>query len=977
MNRIIPTLIAWTLSLCLVVGIAGCQIKPAAQPTQEPVAATKYVPPSAPMDVSYFLRRMVDLEWLFGHEPGVTCKQFSSYDRQTRIDEKGNRINWEANGDCGHFLRKNATEGNVMAEMDGPGCITQIWSANPGGTVRIWLDGEENPSIVIPMLELLSDQGQPPFNEPYSYQARPAPGNSASNCYFPIPYAKSCKIAVVGAEMYYHVDYITYPTGAPVVTLKLPLSAEQQKVCDEVAAQIRRNAPVLPQKLQKIQVTTHNIKPGGEGDLLRLPKSGGGVVREFSLSLASPDKSLLRKAVLKIYFDEAQEPGVVTPLSEFFGTGWYATPFESLLCRIDDKGGMTSYFPMPFRKSFRASVTNMSKTPLTVSAVVQVAPASKAIQGPPMYFHAMYRRENLGTTFDYPFVENLFGAGRYVGTLLNIDNPQRGWWGEGDEKVWVDDDKFPSWFGTGSEDYFNDAWGMHRHNRPYEGCPLIQEPDGHHRKTSMYRWHILDSIPFSKQFTMTIENYYKHWGRVPSDYSSVAYYYDMRREGPDLFKPLTLADLLPCNFRPAGTIEAETMAFPAESKRTLEQLTELDLADQTSGTGAVLLWAEPSKPAMLPLGDLKAGVYRLHVYLLSKTEAPGLVVKAFDIKGPDGKPLAWFVPGKVAEKIAAGGSSQELGVIVITGDKPVAMAFPLATSAGTNLLLDAVRLDAAPRREMEAESIKWSSPDHLVTIENEYGNPQLSGWGHVKLDSYSIGGLASINVNLKPGVYEVEAGLGCGPDFGQLRVRYELLPRQLVTYDGYAEKAGQRVHNFGRFEVKDQPLKQLTFMVCGKNPASKGTKMTIDWIEIRPCRTLWGYEGESMKVLKIEHGEVGPQELGTAFSGRTQQWVRFGDEKGVVQLGFNVPQIGKYDIVMAFCKSFDYAIVQTFIDGKPIGQRIDMYNPTVIPTGPMKLGTLDLTPGNHLLEFRAVGKNKESKGYYMGLDYMDLVPVKP
>ncbi len=33
------------------------------------------------------------------------------------------------------------------------------------------------------------------------------------------------------------------------------------------------------------------------------------------------------------------------------------------------------------------------------------------------------------------------------------------WWGEGDEKFFVDGEMFPSWFGTGSEDYFGFSWG--------------------------------------------------------------------------------------------------------------------------------------------------------------------------------------------------------------------------------------------------------------------------------------------------------------------------------------------------------------------------------------------------------------------------------------------------------------------------------------------------------------------------------------
>jgi hypothetical protein len=941
----------------------------------KPTAAALAKAAQGPMDVSYFLRRMVDIEWLAFHDPGVTCKQFSSYDRATRIDEKGNRINWEANGDAGHFLRMTPEEGNVMAEMRGPGCITQIWSANPGGTVKFWFDGEKEPSLVIPMVELLSDQGQPPFNEPFCYQARQAPGNTASNCYFPIPYAKSCKVAVVGASMYYHIDYITYPAGTPVVTFRLPLSKQQQKVAAEVGERLRKTMSlgVDGPGFGRPAVV---FAPGQETDLLKkIDVRKPQVVTAITVKAETPDQYSLRKAVLKIYWDGCEKPGVVAPLVDFFGTGWFPTPYHSLPSHIDKSITMASRWPMPFQKSCRITVTNYGGKPIKLMGGVMHAARAQNPSRQPMYFHAAYRREKLSTTFDYPFVENLVGPGRYVGTLLNIDNPQPGWWGEGDEKAWVDDDKFPSWFGTGSEDYFNDAWGMHLHQRPYEGCPLLQEPSGHHRKTSMYRWHILDSIPFEKKFTMTIENYYKHWGRVPSDYSSVAYWYDMKPEAPAFFKPLAPADLLPCNFRPAGTIEAETLDFPSAQKRTMEDLASYDLADQASGSGAVELRlpVEANKSARVPLGRVNPGVYRVYLYLLARKDLPGLTVVP-----PEGSGLK-FSPAKLPDGITAGGSSQDLGMLIVAGEKPVPVAFGVRSLASkpTLVYLDAVRLEAAPRHGIEAEAANWTSPDHLVRCLPEFGDTRLSGWGQMRLDAMVIGGLASIPTDLKPGFYETSAGLGCGPDFGQLRVRYELYGKNLVTYDGYAEKPGQRTHCFGRIEVpKEQPLKGLVFMVCGKNPVSKDMKMTIDWIEIKPCRSLTGYEGEQMKVLKIEHGHCGPQELSGAFSQGVQLFIQFGDDKGRVQLGFDVPRAGRYEVEMAFCKSFDYAMIETLVDGKPIGQRLDTFSPNVVHTGPVKFGQVDLTAGPHVLEFRAVGKNPESKGYFMGLDFLELLPLK-
>ncbi len=973
---------------------------------------------SKPRDVAWFLKRMVDIEWLAYHEPGVRCKQFSSYDRRSKIVD-GKKIDWDANGDAGNYLRENDSEGRVMAEMDGPGCITQIWSANPAGTIRIWLDGEAEPSIEMPMAELLSNQGKAPFKEPFCYQVRPVGSNhTASNCYLPIPYAKSCKIAQVDGRSYYNVNYIIYPKDTPVVTFKLPLTGEQQKALAETAAQLGKNQPVLPKDMLQ-QKFAGRVGPSSTGaELVNVTRDGGGIVRQLSIKTEGADKYALRKAVLKIYYDGCKEPAVVAPLVDFFGTGWMPTPYTSTASSIGKDGTMTSYWPMPFKKSVRLTLANHGNETLKLSGLIKTSAPRTGCKCEPMYFHAMYRREKLSTTFDYPFCQGVAGPGRLVGNLLNIDNPFPGWWGEGDEKVWVDGEPFPSWWGTGSEDYYNDAWGMHLHDRFQEGCPLLEGP-GHANKTSMYRWHVLDSIPFEKSLTMTIENYWKTGRGVRCDYSSVCYYYNMQPAGDDFYKPLTLTDLLPCNFRPEGTVEAETMDILHGRKLSMEQLADMDLADVASGSGAVELKVAPMfssqvQPPRIPLGELKPGLYQVHLYLLAKDETPGIAALGFGAIAGEVKPkpgsqevttkitgvmytiddqdkaraklaeagdkvLCELRPAKLPATIAKGSSCQTVGLVFVQGEHPFPVSVPIVSTDGKarTIYLDAVRLETPKTHGIEAESIKWTSPDHLVTVKKDIGNTALSGWGQVTMETLSIGGLAAIPVDLKPGYYEVRGRLGCGPDFGQFRVRVELVDKRLRTYDGYAPEPGLREHGFGRFEVaKERPLKQLTFMICGKNARSSDTKMAVDYLEIIPCKGLTGYEAEDMPVLGIHAGAAQSQNLGPAFSRNHQKFITFGSKDGWIKLGFDVPKPGTYEVVMAFCKSFDYATIQAYLDGKPIGEPLDTYSPHIVHTGPIQFGRHDLKTGRHVLEFRVVGKNPKSAGVYMGLDYLELVPAK-
>ena len=99
------------------------------------------------------------------------------------------------------------------------------------------------------------------------------------------------------------------------------------------------------------------------------------------------------------------------------------------------------------------------------------------------------------------------GEGRYVGTQLHVWNPRAGWWGEGDEKFFVDGEKFPSTFGTGSEDYFGFAWGAEDRVDPFVQA-LHSQSKTEFPHINVNRWHIADNIPFQKSFEGDLEKYF-------------------------------------------------------------------------------------------------------------------------------------------------------------------------------------------------------------------------------------------------------------------------------------------------------------------------------------------------------------------------------------------------------------------------------------------------------------------------------------
>ena len=116
-----------------------------------------------------------------------------------------------------------------------------------------------------------------------------------------------------------------------------------------------------------------------------------------------------------------------------------------------------------------------------------------------MHFHAKWRAETLKTR---PFRDwtycDLAGKGVFVGDMLSLTNPVPAWWGEGDEKIYVDGEPFPSWFGTGSEDYYGYAWSDPKpFQHAYHNQTRCDGP-GNRGRTSVNRFHILDAIPFTQ-----------------------------------------------------------------------------------------------------------------------------------------------------------------------------------------------------------------------------------------------------------------------------------------------------------------------------------------------------------------------------------------------------------------------------------------------------------------------------------------------
>ena len=255
-----------------------------------------------------------------------------------------------------------------------------------------------------------------------------------------------------------------------------------------------------------------------------------------------------RFCILRIYWDDQVQPSVECPLGDFFCNpyGGYVQLNSMAVCITPGQGAFNCYWPMPFRKRCRITLTNMHAEAAVIYYQFNYALAPVADDA--AYFHAQYRRVNPLTYKDvHTILDGVDGRGHYAGTFIAWGVNNNGWWGEGEIKFFMDRDReFPTICGTGTEDYFCGCYnwdvpgsGYREYCTPYAGMFRVIRPDGLYQaqqRFSMYRWHIPDPIRFESDLRVTIQALgWRSEGRylpLQDDIASVAYWYQTLPTAP-------------------------------------------------------------------------------------------------------------------------------------------------------------------------------------------------------------------------------------------------------------------------------------------------------------------------------------------------------------------------------------------------------------------------------------------------------------
>lgn len=565
---------------------------------------------SPPVTLSSLLNEMIDRDAVARWpDPAYTCRQFSSYDRAStapgRLDAEG-RDTWFANGDASQYLRveevalpaagggEPATRQEwVMMDAEGPGAVVRVWSANPKGTLRVYLDGSATPAIEAPMEQVLGGSwriGELTVGEPLA-----GVRSRGWNLYLPIPYAKRCKITSDRDGFYYQVNVRTYAPGTSVATFT---TADLERERGTLA----RVQQVLVAPGPRVDYTRHDavtIAPGDHRDY-KIALGSSGAVAGIQVDLRADDmEQALRSTILRLRFDG--EETVWCPLGDFFGSGVGRNQFRTWYTGISGSGLLACWWVMPYEKSALLTIENAGRAEVRVQPYTRVK--DWAWDDRSMHFHATWNAEypihaygGRGTK-DWTYVE-VTGRGVYVGDMLAVMNPVPEWWGEGDEKIFVDGEPFPSHFGTGTEDYYGYAWCC---NEPFTH-PFHAQPrcDGHAEgnnwgHTTVLRVRSLDAIPFERSIRTDIEVW--HWRECEVAYAATSWFYarpgagvnrEPRRDAATA--PIPRPPPLPPPFRIDGALECEDLAVVARSRDLPAEKQDMRPFARGQWSGEAHLW---------------------------------------------------------------------------------------------------------------------------------------------------------------------------------------------------------------------------------------------------------------------------------------------------------------------------------------------------------------------------------------------------
>jgi len=567
---------------------------------------------NAQITTKSLLKEMTDLKALAEFPiKAYTTKQFSSYDRHSiSPDHPG----WFGNEDgFGHeripgfekVLSEPDEDGigrYLICDVDGPGAMVRIWTAWFTGELEVYLNGNDEALYKGPAQDFVFNTYDAISGSKGIYNKEGVFFQNTAG-YYPIPFSHGFKMIWTGKIQdlhFYHIQLRLYEDKTRIYTFSTDDLIASQNEINMLLQKL--NDPIENFSGKGAQSSVSKIIQAGEESTIFVSK-GEEAITQFELKIEAKDLSVaLRQSILKIRFDGASSAQVQSPVGDFFGAAPGINPYHSLPFSVLPDGRMICRFYMPYRDSIEISIQNLGEDEVKILA--DITTENYFWKENSMYFRARWRIDHgLFASYDpsqdipYLFANGkgvMVGASAYIYNPTSVPSSYGNWWGEGDEKIFIDHAEFPDFFGTGSEDYFNYAWSSSAiFTHPYCGQPRNDGPANRGFVTN-YRWHILDKIPFNTGFTFymelmshePVENF--SYGRTVYLYGKPGMYDDHMLITKEDVRQLKL----PKNWQPIGRKGSHNATF-IQAEDLLIDKTNVEFESDPLWSGDKILCWEP------------------------------------------------------------------------------------------------------------------------------------------------------------------------------------------------------------------------------------------------------------------------------------------------------------------------------------------------------------------------------------------------
>ena len=731
------------------------------------------------------------------------------------------------NDDRGHFVRREAGEA-VLLECHQPGMIARIWSANPHGRLKIYFDDEQVPGVNL-LFDRLAEEGP----ETPAVSGFVSAAGGGVSCWYPMPFAKSCKVVVEGAQqLYSQIDYWTYPPQTKVTTFRIG-AAEQVGGGD----------------WGEEHSATVTI-PAGQGKTL-LQQPGAQTIRRLILQPRPASFAALRQLRLQMLWDGSDQPSVDAPLLDFFAVGLGAGQYLSAPMSVAGWDFFQCDWPLPYAKGAVIRVVNGGQQPVTIAAAAYVTGGRRDDDG---YFHAAWHQ--VTTEGGKPhIIAEATGRGQYVGAAVTLLGEASLDYLEGDERVVVDGTDTLQ--GTGTEDYFDGAWFFKngQYATMFAGAPLLAAGKS---QVAAYRWQIADCVPFRKSLKVTLEHGPQN-DKPGQTYRSVGYWYGAKPQAV----PASTVPAAPPDYTAqdpgAIIVEGESLADQVKLTGATARVTDDSKASLQASGGQLLdvrLTAAKDDEIALPVTVAKPGLYDLALRLVSGGPDFGW---SATLDGEELRPpLAQATRGETIWQLGRArldAKTHELAIYVTPYD-------PAAKSLG-GFGLDYLRLVEVGKIKgaLEVEDLAHAvqgqdskavvqgpadcPPEALRSTGVSGGavpsEPVWSGGAQLRFAPARAGDSLTVTLPIESeGDYGLAVGTMRGPDYGLCEVSLD--GRTVATIDGHSDpvligsRAGLGTHHLaaGEHQLGFKPL-------AGKERLAA---VGLDYLLVEPA--IRGHEAELM-----------------------------------------------------------------------------------------------------------------------------------